>query len=122
MKKGTVIWLTGMPCSGKSTISLELLKHINGAVLLDGDVVRKTISAGLGFSEEDRREHLIRMAHIAKFLTENGQDVICAFVSPNREVREEVQTIIGRRFIEVSNGPPHGNPSLSQSSSCFCTL
>ncbi len=100
MKKGYVIWMTGLPCSGKTTIANELAKHID-CVVLDGDEVRKTISSDLGFSEVDRWKHLMRMAHIAKFLSDRGQNVIASFITPQQEIRDGVASIIGAKYIEV---------------------
>ena len=109
MKQGKVIWLTGLPCSGKTTIANELnklMKEINHVVVLDGDEVRETISANLGFSIKDRTEHLMRIGYIAKMISRNGIDVICAFVSPIEKVRDEIRKMMGDGFIEVFVNAP----------------
>ena len=66
-----VIWLTGIPGSGKTTLALELNKFYEQKGLpieiLDGDEVRKTLSKDLGFSPEDRKEHNRRVIFVAKF-------------------------------------------------------
>jgi adenylylsulfate kinase len=101
MKKGNVIWLTGLPCAGKTTIARELEQHLDNCVVLDGDEVRKTISEDLGFSQPDRRKHLIRMAHLAKFLSDRGANVVAAFITPTNSIRTEVEHIVGPKFMLV---------------------
>ena len=108
-EKGYVIWLTGCPASGKSTVSnaLKRLIHKRYPYLpisqLDGDVMRNTpISKDIGFTGKERALHLERMAYIAKLLADRGTFVICSFVSPTRASRTLARTIIGaRRFLEV---------------------
>lgn len=101
-----VIWLTGLPCSGKTTIGRKLKEYLTNlgkdVELLDGDVLRKTISKDLGFSLEDRRKHNERVISLAKRLSEEKKIVIVALVSPLREVREKAKEIIGKEnFVEV---------------------
>ena len=106
--KGLVIWFTGLPGSGKTTIAkgvAEVLKKKGFKVeILDGDWVRKTINPDAGFTFEERRRHLLRVAWIARLLARNGIIVLCSFVSPYRSVRREVRKIVeeeGIPFIEV---------------------
>jgi adenylylsulfate kinase len=88
-------WFTGLPCSGKTTLTVELQKIVGGQ-LLDGDVIRGTpISAGADFTLEGRKKHLLRIAFIAKMLNDNGINVLASFVSPIDMVREEIKDIIG---------------------------
>lgn len=100
--KNFTLWLTGLPCSGKTTIIDELLKTIN-AVRLEGDMIRKNLSKNLGFSKEDRAENLRRVAILAKLLNEFGSNVVAGFVSPYEEMRKKVKEIIEEsgRFILV---------------------
>lgn len=102
--KGRVVWLTGLSCSGKTTISKELIKYFKKNKLpvqwLDGDVVRKTINKDLGFSKKDRDENIERVTHIAQMLAENGVNVVAAFVSPYRKMRNFARKICPN-FIEV---------------------
>ena len=102
---GITIWLTGLPCSGKTTISRILEKVLQEAghrvEVLDGDEVRKHLGKGLGFSLEDRNENVRRIGYVAKLLTRNGVVTITAVVSPYRALRDEVRDLIGRQFIEV---------------------
>jgi adenylylsulfate kinase len=94
----TTIWLTGRPCSGKTTVAAALAARLRSrgirTTLLDGDVVRKGLSSDLGFSDADRRENLRRVAHVAQLFNDNGQCVIAAFVSPTEELRRMVRGII----------------------------
>ena len=72
------------------------------SVILDGDEVRKSICADLGFSEKDRSENIRRVASIAKLLNSQGFIVICCFVSPMSEMRQMAKGIIGDdSFFEV---------------------
>lgn len=95
----TTLWLTGLPCSGKTTIAKRLKEELDNrgykAISLDGDDVRGKLNADLGFSEEDRRENLRRIAHVAKLFNQNGNFVIASFVSPTNEYRNAVKEIIG---------------------------
>ena len=89
---GRVIWLTGLPGAGKTTIANRLeacmAQNENGVEVLDGDQLRKGLSADLGFSEDDRNEHNRRVVFLAKLLVRNGIDVIVSLVSPYRENRK----------------------------------
>jgi adenylylsulfate kinase len=102
--KGLVIWLTGLPCSGKTTISKELEKYFRKKRLpvqiLDGDIIRKSICDDLGFSKNDRDENIRRVAYLTKILAKNKINVIVAFVSPYRKMRDFARKICPN-FIEV---------------------
>lgn len=101
---GYVIWLTGLSGAGKSTIAAQLAKTIRTrgqrVEVLDGDAVRAYLSNGLGFSKEDRDTNIRRIGFVAALLARNGVAVIVAAISPYRETREEVRTLIPR-FVEV---------------------
>jgi adenylyl-sulfate kinase len=103
--KGCVVWLTGYPCSGKTTIgdTLDTCLRSRGCKVerLDGDVVRESLCADLGFSEEDRHSNLMRIAFVAKLLAKHGVIVICTFVSPYKEVRDLIRFKVMTDFIEV---------------------
>ncbi len=107
MEKGFVIWFTGLPGSGKTTVArlvvAELRQRGYKVELLDGDEVRRWLSPEAGFTREDRRRHLIRVAHVSRLLARNGVIVVCSFVSPYRDVRREIREIVERDapFVEV---------------------
>tara|TARA_B100002003_G_scaffold240529_1_gene261183 strand:+ start:628 stop:1305 length:678 start_codon:yes stop_codon:yes gene_type:complete len=105
-QKGAVIWLTGLPCSGKTTISTGLqscLLQNNILVnILDGDQVRKGLSSDLDFSKKDREENIRRIGEVAKLFAEAGFVVIVAFISPFRKSRDHVRDILDPgQFIET---------------------
>ncbi|MFQ5707297.1 MAG: adenylyl-sulfate kinase [bacterium] len=103
-KKGVTIWFTGLPSSGKSTVSellaKELRKRGEKVEILDGDVVRTNLSKGLGFSKEDRDINIKRIGFVCHLLSRNGVVAISAAISPYRNVRDEVRERIGD-FVEV---------------------
>jgi len=107
IERGLVAWLTGLPGSGKTTIAKAaagILREMGYRVeVLDGDWVRRTINPDAGYTREERRRHLLRVAWIARLLARNGVIVICSFVSPYRSVRREIRRIIEEEvpFIEV---------------------
>jgi len=92
MRPGFVVWLTGLPGSGKTTIARQLepeLRKLGWPVeVLDGDEIRQNLSKGLGFTREDRETHLTRVTYVAKLLSRNGVAVIAAFISPYRSIRD----------------------------------
>jgi adenylylsulfate kinase len=102
--KGVTIWFTGLPCSGKTTLALklnaELKKMGYDPEELDGDITRKYLSKGLGFSKEDRDENIRRVGFVCSLLTRHGAMTTAAFVSPYRSIRAEIRGMIGN-FIEV---------------------
>jgi adenylylsulfate kinase len=108
--KGVTIWLTGLPCSGKTTIANSLSKILKEkgykVEVLDGDVIREYISKGLGFSREDRFENIRRVSFVAKLLTRNDVITIVAVISPYREMRKMAREMIGENFIEVFVNAP----------------
>ena len=99
-----VIWLTGLPSSGKTTIShmLKLKLKQNGLNIeqLDGDVVRKELSPDLGFTKHDRDIHARRVVYLCKLLCRNGVPSIVSLISPYRDFRSFARSEIGN-FIEV---------------------
>ena len=101
---GLTIWFTGLSGAGKSTIGQRVAAEVRDRGLrvevLDGDEVRQTLSAGLGFSREDRDINIRRIGFVAELLTRNGVVAITAAISPYKETRAEVRQRIGR-FVEV---------------------
>ncbi len=104
MNAGFVVWLTGLPGSGKTTISKELEPKLRGmgihVEVLDGDEIRQNLSKGLGFTREDRETHLKRVVYVAKLLSRNGVGVVAAFISPYRSIREYARKET-TNFVEV---------------------
>ena len=105
-QKGKVLWFTGLSGSGKSTIAQgvekDLYKEGYFIKALDGDNVRTGICNNLGFSLEDRKENIRRIAEVAKLFLDNGVIVLCSFVSPTIEIREMARQIIGPEdFVEI---------------------
>ena len=102
--RGFTVWFTGLSGSGKSTIA-EMLYHEFQArglrtEILDGDVVRKNLSKGLGFSKEDRDTNVLRIGFVAQLLTRNGVATICCPISPYKEARDAIRRDVGD-FVEV---------------------
>jgi adenylyl-sulfate kinase len=102
---GCAVWFTGLPASGKSTVAALVERELRArgakVEVLDGDMVRKSLSKGLGFSKEDRDTNIRRIAFVANVLARNGVCVLAAAISPYRATRDEARALIGDRFIEV---------------------
>ena len=100
-----IIWLEGLSGSGKSTTGDALaarLRQLGHCVVrLDGDHLRKTLCADLGFSAEDRRENLRRAAVVAKQHYQLGNTVIASFITPQQADRQMLRTLLGKAFFEV---------------------
>jgi sulfate adenylyltransferase len=110
-KQGFCIWFTGLSAAGKSTtaeILTVLLQEFGRQVtLLDGDIVRNSLSRGLGFSKEDRDANIRRIGFVAAEIVKHHGAVICAAVSPYRATRNDVRALVGsERFIEVFVNTP----------------
>jgi len=103
---GFAVWLTGLPASGKTTLSKNLKKKLTDlglfSIVLDGDNLRKGLNCDLGFSGRDRQENVRRTAEVVKMLTSNGFICIVAVISPFEKDRNYVRNLIGKdRLIEV---------------------
>jgi adenylylsulfate kinase len=103
-ERGFCLWLTGLPSAGKTTIAKELAPKLRAAglhvELLDGDEVRKGLSADLGFDRVSRETHAARVTFVAKVLARNDVVAIVALISPYRSSRAKAREEIGR-FVEV---------------------
>jgi adenylylsulfate kinase len=104
--KAAIVWFTGLPSSGKSTLAwtLEagLFRRGVRTFVLDGDNVRTGLNRDLGFSAEDRQENIRRIGEVAKLFVEAGLIVITAFISPYKKDRAWVRGLVNRdEFIEV---------------------
>lgn len=105
-QKGFAIWFTGLSGAGKTTLAEKLQKKLNekGYItkMLDGDILRDGINAGLGFNDEDRLENIRRAAEIAKLFIDTNIITICSFITPTEKMRERAKTIIGEpNYIEI---------------------
>src|SRR4051795_8000178 len=104
-ENGFTLWFTGLSGAGKTTISRLLEGHLlergSKLELLDGDVVRRNLSKGLGFSKKDRDTNIRRIAFVADALSRNGVYVLAAAISPYRATRDEARALMGDRFVEV---------------------
>lgn len=104
-QKGLVFWLYGLSGSGKSTIAaaVERKLHNEGrfAVILDGDNFRDGLNSDLGFSDDDRKENVRRVAEVAKMFSNQGVIVLVSVITPKNSLREQARRIIGQDFREV---------------------
>ncbi|MCL5963263.1 MAG: adenylyl-sulfate kinase [Candidatus Thermoplasmatota archaeon] len=102
--KGTVIWFTGIPASGKTTLgkALETVLKLNkyNVELLDGDEIRRSLSPDLGYSKEERERHAYRVIYIAKLLERNNVFVIVTLISPYKATRQFARNSLSN-FVEV---------------------
>ena len=96
--KNVVIWLTGLPCSGKSTLANTFIKSYPHFILLDGDNVRQYISSDLDFSLDSRQENVRRVASFAKLLLDQNISSIVSILSPLESHRNLAKNIIGDSF------------------------
>ncbi len=103
--KPAVLWFTGLPGSGKSTIAnlVESALHARGVhtVMLDGDNIRHGLNKDLGFTESDRVENIRRVGEVARLMTEAGLIVLCSFISPFRAERRMARELLGDEFVEI---------------------
>ena len=108
---GVLVWLTGLPSSGKSTIAFTaehaLAERGRLAYVLDGDNIRHGLNKNLGFSEEDRAENIRRIGEVGKLFTDSGAITLTSFVSPYRADRDSVRAIMAAgEFVEVFVNTP----------------
>lgn len=106
-----VIWMSGLSCSGKSTLAERLDKELFNrgflSQVIDGDIVRNGLNKGLGFSTEERHENLRRVAEVAKLFLGCGVITIVSFISPTLHSRTLARNIIGDEdFLEAYINAP----------------
>jgi adenylylsulfate kinase len=98
MSDGFVLWFTGLPAAGKSTIAGLVADGLErrGALVdrLDGDVVRTHLSKGLGFSKEDRDTNIERIGWVASRLARAGAVVVVSAISPYDEARRKARALV----------------------------
>lgn len=105
-QKPSVIWLTGLSGSGKSTIASLLEKRLfevnHTTYLLDGDNVRHGLCGDLGFDDKARVENIRRISEVSKLFVDAGQIVITAFISPFKADRDYCRSLLeSDEFVEV---------------------
>jgi adenylylsulfate kinase len=112
-RRGATLWFTGLPSAGKSTIAHALAQDLNAAgervQVLDGDEVRPHLSAGLGFSREDRDINVTRIGWVARMLASHGVIVLVPVIAPYAAARDAVRDDHGRLavpFAEVHVATP----------------
>lgn len=110
-QRGIMIWFTGLSGSGKSTMAIALERELSQRGLLcrilDGDNIRSGINNNLGFSADDRRENIRRIAEVGKLFVDTGIITLAAFISPDNEMRSMASDIIGAdSFLEVYVSTP----------------
>ncbi|XP_057672236.1 bifunctional 3'-phosphoadenosine 5'-phosphosulfate synthase-like [Diorhabda carinulata] len=106
--RGCTIWFTGLSGAGKTSISFSLEERLvtNGvpSYSLDGDNIRYGLNKNLGFSEEDRKENIRRVAEVAKLFADAGHICLCSFISPqsaDRNIARSIHESSGLPFFEV---------------------
>lgn len=101
-----ILWFTGLPSAGKSTLANEVEKKLISTgvrtFILDGDNVRMGLCKDLGFSETDRAENIRRIGEVSKLFVNAGCIVLSAFVSPYRRDRDAVRALVDDgEFVEI---------------------
>ena len=110
-QKGVLVWLTGLPSSGKSTIAFTvehaLVERGQLSYVLDGDNIRHGLNKNLGFSAEDRAENIRRIGEVGKLFADAGLISLTSFVSPYRADRDAVRALMDEGdFLEVFINTP----------------
>ncbi len=110
---GTTLWLTGLSGAGKTTIAdavaAELRARGREVEVLDGDELRRGLSAGLGFSREDRDTHVRRVGFVAELLARHGVVTLVPVIAPYAATRDEVRArhdASGTGYLEVHVATP----------------
>jgi bifunctional enzyme CysN/CysC len=102
---GLVLWLTGRPGAGKTTIAMhverELFRRGYRVYALDGDTLRGGLTSDLDFSDEGRRENIRRVAEVGKLLADSGAVALISLVSPSAADRARAKAIVGDAFREA---------------------
>ena len=105
-QKGVTLWFTGLSCSGKSTLAMEVEKSLYErgylTYILDGDNIRHGLNKNLGFSPEDREENIRRIGEVANLFRQAGIITMTAFISPYRTDRKKARDLANEgEFIEI---------------------
>ncbi|MFD7896458.1 adenylyl-sulfate kinase [Streptomyces sp. NPDC059743] len=112
-ERGATVWLTGLPSAGKTTIAYELAGRLrtegHRVEVLDGDEIREFLSAGLGFSREDRHTNVQRIGFVAELLASQGVKALVPVIAPYADSREAVRKrhqTEGTGYLEVHVAAP----------------
>lgn len=97
-----VIWLTGNVGAGKTSLAYLLKERLN-AVVLDGDEMRASISLGAGFSKNQREQHNLRVARLAKILNEQGHNVVVSVIAPFASTRRKITKLIDPIWVYIKS-------------------
>ncbi|HEY0426269.1 MAG TPA: bifunctional sulfate adenylyltransferase/adenylylsulfate kinase [Pyrinomonadaceae bacterium] len=104
-RQGVCLWFTGLSGAGKSTVAeiltAMLSMHGRRVTLLDGDIVRTNLSAGLGFDKKGRDANIRRIGFVASEITRHNGIAVCAAISPYEKTRAEIRRLVGENFIEI---------------------
>ena len=102
-QKGFTLWFTGLSGSGKSALADAVAENLSSRGMkverLDGDIVRKSLTKDLGYTEEDRIQNIERVTFVAKLLTRNGVAVLASFISPYNKIRAYSRKEIGNYIL-----------------------
>jgi len=94
--------MTGLPCSGKTTLAKKLSEHISNLAILDGDEMRELLSPNEDFSRNGIIGHNKKVANIAKLLLDHNVPVCVSKISPFVENREDARKVLANyNFLEV---------------------
>ncbi|MEW1636461.1 adenylyl-sulfate kinase [Streptomyces sp. NPDC093801] len=111
--QGATVWLTGLPSAGKTTIAYALAERLRAeghrVEVLDGDEIREFLSAGLGFSREDRHTNVQRIGFVAELLASNGVKALVPVIAPFADSRGAVakrHAAAGTSYLEVHVATP----------------
>jgi adenylylsulfate kinase len=104
--RSCIMWFTGLPSAGKSTLANALCREFHSmgimSYVLDGDNIRHGLNKDLGFSPEDRKENIRRIAEVAKLFVDAGVIAMTAFISPYVEDRLGARQLVQEgEFLEV---------------------
>lgn len=98
-EQGVVLFFTGLSGSGKSTLAQAVMDRLleegrRTLTSLDGDVVRRHLSAGLGFSREDRETNIRRIGWVAAEISRHGGVAVCSPIAPFDQTRRQVRQMV----------------------------
>lgn len=112
-ERGATVWLTGLPSAGKTTLAFTLAERLRAegheVQVLDGDEIREFLSAGLGFTREDRHTNVQRIGFVAGLLASHGVKALVPVIAPYTDSRAAVRArhaARGTPFLEIHVATP----------------